>query len=47
VLKSVGKQALKGIYKKAKVSVQKKQYKAYVKLFKKAKTAKSVKIVKK
>ena len=47
VLKSVGKQALKGIYKKAKVSVPKKQYKAYVKLFKKAKTAKSVKIVKK
>lgn len=47
VLKSVGKQAFKGIYKKAKISVPKKQYKKYVKLFKKAKTAKSVKIIKK
>ena len=35
-LKSVGKNAFKGIYKKAKVTVPKSKYKAYRKLFKKA-----------
>ena len=47
VLKSVGKQAFKGISVKAKITVPKKKYKAYTKLFRKAKTGKSVKIVKK
>ncbi len=47
VLKSVGKNAFQGIKKNAKISVPSKQYKTYEKLFRNAKTAKSVKIVKK
>lgn len=46
-VKSVGKKAFAGIHKQAKVSVPKNKYKAYKKLFSKAKTAKSVKFLKK
>lgn len=46
-LKGIGKNAFKGISKKAKITVPKKKYKAYAKLFKKAKLAKSVKLIKK
>lgn len=46
-LNSIGKNAFKGIKKNAKITVPKKKYKDYARLLKKAKTAKSVKIVKK
>lgn len=46
-LKTIGKWAFRGIYKKAMITVPKKKYKAYAKLIKKAKTAGSVKILKK
>lgn len=45
-LKKVGKNAFKGINKTAKIKVPKKKIKAYTKLLKKAKVAKSVKITK-
>lgn len=47
-LKSVGKNAIKGIHKKAVIKVPKKQLKKYKKLFKKSKTGykKSMKVVK-
>jgi signal peptidase I len=44
-LKKVGAKALKGIYKKAKIKVPKKQFKAYKKLFKGKGQAKTVKIL--
>lgn len=45
-LKKIGKNAFKGINKTAKIKVPKKKIKAYTKLFRKAKVAKSVKITK-
>ena len=45
-LKKVGKNAFKGINKTAKIKVPKKQLKKYQKLLKKAKLAKSIKIIK-
>ena len=47
VLKSIGKNAFKGIKKNAKITVPKKKYRDYKKLLEKAKVAKGVKIVKK
>ena len=46
-LKKIGNNAFKGIKKNAKIIVPKKQYSAYKKLLKNAKTAKTIKIVKK
>ncbi len=45
-LKKAGKNAFKGIYKKAVIKVPKKKYKAYTKLLKKKGQGKSVKIKK-
>ena len=47
VLKKIGNNAFKGIKKNAKITVPKKQYSTYKKLLKNAKTAKTIKIVKK
>lgn len=47
VIKSIGKKAFAGIKKNAKITVPKAQWKDYKNLFKKAKTAKTVKIKKK
>ncbi len=47
VVKSIGKKAFAGIKKNAKITVPKAQWKNYKNLFKKAKTAKTVKIKKK
>ena len=46
-LKKIGNNAFKGIKKNAKIIVPKKQYSAYKKLLKNAKTAKTIKIIKK
>ena len=45
-LKKIGKNAFKGINKTAKIKVPKNKLKAYKKLFKKAKLAKSIKVTK-
>ena len=46
ILKKIGKNAFKGINKASKIKVPQKQLKKYQKLFKKAKLAKNIKIIK-